>query len=564
MLGKLLKMGAINKVSPCKNQFISNIFLRDKPDGSKRLILNLKQLNEFVFTSHFKLENYKTVSKLINRDCYLASLDLKDAYFLVSVRKNHRKYLRFKFQGTIYEFTCLPFGLSCAPRTFTKILKPVLALLRGKGLVSNIYLDDLLLIGNTVQDCQFNVLKTVNLLQKLGFIINYQKSCLNASQTITYLGFYYDSRELTISLPVIKQYKILQLLKSIGRKKSCKIREFARFIGSLISCCPALPYSWMYVKNFESLKTKALHLNKGNYNASLSLTSWLDEDFQWWETHLSLGKPLVVRSFVLEIFSDASLTGWGVFCKGQRTHGHWSPTEATFHINYLEIKAAFFGLKCFASDLSNCTILCRIDNITAIACINRMGSVQSAKLNYITRKLWQWCENKQLVVMASYVKSSENKEADEESRKTKDDNEFELNDEYFLDITQKFGMPDIDLFASRTNKKCKMFVSWHKDPESTAVDAFTLNWSSLKFYAFPPFSQILRVLNKIEHDEATGIVVVPKWETQPWFPKFLSLLTENCISFAPSENLLSFPNRLPHPLHQHLTLVAGVLSGKRS
>lgn len=125
-------------------------------------------------------------------------------------------------------------------------------------------------------------------------------------------------------------------------------------------------------------------------------------------------------------------------------------------------------------------------------------------------------------------------------------------------------MPDIDLFASRTNKKCKMFVSWHKDPESAAVDAFTLNWSSLKFYAFPPFSQILRVLNKIERDEATGIVVVPKWETQPWFPKFLSLLTENCISFAPSENLLSFQNRLPHPLHQHLTLVAGVLSGKRS
>lgn len=78
-------------------------------------------------------------------------------------------------------------------------MRPVIALLRGKGLVSNIYLNDLLLIGDTVRACQINIGKTMNLLQKLGFIINYQKSVLNASQTITYLGFCYDDTEFQLN-----------------------------------------------------------------------------------------------------------------------------------------------------------------------------------------------------------------------------------------------------------------------------------------------------------------------------------------------------------------------------
>lgn len=75
----------------------------------------------------------------------------------------------------------------------------------------------------------------------------------------------------------------------------------------------------------------------------------------------------------MTIFSDASLIGWGVSCGGSKTHGHWSASEKLHHINYLELLAAFFGLKCFAKDLREYNILLRIDNTIAIAYINRMG-----------------------------------------------------------------------------------------------------------------------------------------------------------------------------------------------
>ena len=63
----------------------------------------------------------------------MASLDLKDAYYSVSVNHSDRKYLRFVWQGVLYQFTCLPNGLSSCPRTFTKLLKPPLTALHKLG-----------------------------------------------------------------------------------------------------------------------------------------------------------------------------------------------------------------------------------------------------------------------------------------------------------------------------------------------------------------------------------------------------------------------------------------------
>ena len=76
--------------------------------------------------------------------------------------------------------------------------------------------------------------------------------------------------------------------------------------------------------------------------------------------------------FDLEIFSDASRTGWGAVCdKKKKAQGFWTLKEMNMHINYLEIKAAFLALKCFAKSAKNIQILLRIDNITALAYINK-------------------------------------------------------------------------------------------------------------------------------------------------------------------------------------------------
>lgn len=562
---QLSSKGVISRCHSQKKQFVSGIFLIPKPDGSSRLILNLKKLNEFIETEHFKMEDHKVACKLVSRNCFMGKLDFKDAYYMIPIDKNYRKYLRFAFDGKLYEFNCLPFGLNTAPYVFTKIMKPVIGYLRNLGFLSVVYLDDLLLLGNTYSECLKNIKASLEVLESLGFIINEDKSCKIPAQNCKFLGFIINSQKMTLELPLEKRYKIRDQINVFKDLRKSKIRDLAQLIGSLVSCCPAIQYGWAHVKNLEREKYLALLKSSDNYDEDMHLNPSLQDDFSWWESNiLHRVSSITSREFNLIIFSDASLTGWGVSCNDNRAHGLWSESEKLHHINYLELLAASFGLKCFAKDLRNCNILLRIDNTTAISYINRMGGIRFKKLSDLAKTIWKWCEERELFIFASYIASKNNTEADFESRRLDKETEFELSDVVFQKIISKLGYPNIDLFATRINAKCKDYVSWKKDPDAIAVDAFTINWSKFFFYAFPPFILITRVLQKIRSEGAEGIVVIPRWPAQPWFPLFYSMLESDILTFKIDSNTLLSPDRKPHPLWKSLTLVAGKLSGKLS
>lgn len=124
-IANFLAKGVITESSHEEGEFISNIFLRPKKDGSFRIVLHLKDLNQFVKYQHIKMDSIHTCTQLMRSGCYMACIDLKDAYYSVSIDKKHQKYLKFILDGTLYKFTCLAQGLSSAPRLFTKIMKPV-------------------------------------------------------------------------------------------------------------------------------------------------------------------------------------------------------------------------------------------------------------------------------------------------------------------------------------------------------------------------------------------------------------------------------------------------------
>lgn len=105
------------------------------------------------------MENYKTVMYLLEKNDYMASIDLKDAFNLISVDKESRKYLRFQFKRNLYEFCCIPFGYNEAPFIFTKLLKPVASTLKSLGIKSVFYLDDILIICKNDNDCQKSIRK---------------------------------------------------------------------------------------------------------------------------------------------------------------------------------------------------------------------------------------------------------------------------------------------------------------------------------------------------------------------------------------------------------------------
>jgi ribonuclease HI len=564
-IDNLIKLGAVEPCDHCAGEFLSSIFLVPKSNGSKRFILNLKKLNQFLSVTHFKLEDIRTVSRLLAPNFYMSCIDLKDAYFLLPIHKNHRKYLRFVWKNQLFEFTCLPFGLSVAPFVFTKLMKPVVKYLREKGFLSVIYLDDILCMSNTKEGCQINLQTTKDFLEWLGFVINFEKSNFVPSKICQYLGFMFDSSNMTISLPLSKRQSLIEKISVFRRKQKCTIRAFANLIGTITSVCPAVKYGWLYTKNFEREKYLALLHSQGNYDAFMRIPKNLLSDFDWWLKSLpNCFNPLIKDKYKVTMYTDSSLKGWGIVRGSQKTHGFWSESQSNMHINYLELLAIFYGLKSLARDEKKCSILLRVDNTTAISYINRMGSIQFPYLNSLAREIWKWCEAREIWLFASHIKSADNFEADEQSRCQKTEIEWELNNNYFKRICQSYGNPEIDLFANINNHKCNRYVSWFPDPGAVCVDAFTISWKNLKFYAFPPFSLISKVLQKIRIDNAEGVVVVPHWPAQPWFPCFLSMCKCKPLTFDANVNLLIHDSRIQHPLASSLSLMAGKLWSRDS
>ncbi|RVE44042.1 hypothetical protein evm_011340 [Chilo suppressalis] len=420
--------------------------------------------------------------------------------------------------------------------------------------------DDIFLIGPDYIECKNMIHFTVNLLQSLGFKLNLEKSSLLPKKRCKFLGFIFNSEKMILTLPDTKKEKLRKSIDALLNLYKCKLREFAKFIGLLISCCPAIQYSWLYTKEFEYFKYSCL-LNNPSYEQVVTIPKTLHDDLHWWLENIDTGHShLKLNIYSLEIFSDASSTGWGAFCNGHSCYGHWKDEERSLHINELELRAAFLAIKCFTRQRSDCEILLRIDNVTAISCINRMGSVQYRHLNQVTRDIWKWCEKRKIIIFASYINTKQNLEADLLSRKKFQNTEWELSNYAFQEITLQLGIPEIDLFASRCNAKCFTFVTWKADPDAWAVDAFTISWHDKFFYAFPPFSLITKVMQKVINDKAEGIVVVPYWPTQAWFPLFQKLVISNIIYFEPNINLLKSPFRISHSLHKSLKLAAAKLS----
>ena len=121
----------------------------------------------------------QTLSKmvtLVEKDCWLMSINFSDTYFSIGIALIHHKLLKFVWKRQIFQFVTLPFGLSKAPRKWTKLMKAPLALIKQNGYAIATYLDDLLQAEWTRLLCKQALNMSYNFLLSLGFLPNHYKS----------------------------------------------------------------------------------------------------------------------------------------------------------------------------------------------------------------------------------------------------------------------------------------------------------------------------------------------------------------------------------------------------
>jgi hypothetical protein len=162
--------GAIQRVQdPFQSPGLySRLFLDPEKTGGTRPVIDLYILNTFLLVPHFKMETIRSNRSCIHPGMWTTSLDLMDAYFHIPIAPPFRKFLRFVWDNTVYQFRTLPFGISTAPLAFTRVFQTVIAHLHTLSVQIHSYLDDSLIKDFDQQTLVSQTEMVIQLFSKSG------------------------------------------------------------------------------------------------------------------------------------------------------------------------------------------------------------------------------------------------------------------------------------------------------------------------------------------------------------------------------------------------------------
>uniref|UniRef100_A0A0K8T700 Reverse transcriptase domain-containing protein n=1 Tax=Lygus hesperus TaxID=30085 RepID=A0A0K8T700_LYGHE len=149
---------------------ISPMFLVQKLDGTHRPVFNLRMLNKFLVTKPFRLINHFKLPQFLQAGDFMTSIDLSQAYCHIPVSTRHQRYLSFVYREVVYNWICLSFGLATAPQVFGQLTNWVASVLRQKTICTIVDLDDFLFAHQDAMALQAHTSKVLHLLSFLGKI----------------------------------------------------------------------------------------------------------------------------------------------------------------------------------------------------------------------------------------------------------------------------------------------------------------------------------------------------------------------------------------------------------
>ena len=563
---KMLAKGALEIASDPGPGFYSRLFLVEKATGGWRPVIDLSTLNTFIRQTPFKMETVASVLNAVQENDLLASMDLKDAYFQVSVHPSSRKFLRFVSQGTVYQFKVLCFGLSTAPQVFTRVFAAVSAWVHTRGIRLLRYLDDWHGSG-LLGDQGPSARPRPSLVSRSG---DRGQRGEVGSRALTLCELSRDDDRHSGGQGFSLESENGEIPSPGGQL--CKdelppARQWEVLLGHLSSLEKLVPRGRLRLRSMEwQLKTI---WSPEDYRPDLpvELTQEIREDLSWWtvESRLLQGVPFGTLPPGLLLFTDASCAGWGAHLLDQRASGKWSEEEKMLHINLLEMKAVWLGLQSLIVTGHRVTVMC--DNSTVVAYVSKQGGTHSRSMCELTSRLLKWTENIDVHLEARYLPGQNNVLADLLTHRDQAiATEWTLHRQVAKALLSAWGSPSIDLFASRLNAQLPVYCSLVPDDQAALEDAFRHPWDNLDVYAFPPFALLGKVLSRVRQSRNCSMTLVaPLWADRDWFADLLLLLTHQPLALPLWDDVIRQPhNDLLHPGVPALKLHAWRLSSNSS
>ena len=544
-------------------------FLIPKPrPGEFREILNCRRYNGAVVAPHFKMEGLHTLRQLVRPGDYAVSIDIQSAYPHVPLHPAFRRHFQFwapdpgSGSPRLFEYTGLPFGLSSAPYVFSRLMRSVAAVLRRHGVRCVVYLDDILVLGSSLAECQAHSRATLFLLSSLGFVVHPVKSSgtipsalMEPRQVgVEFLGFQLDLKAMLLRLPAQKRASLKQSVSFLQCSFSSALspRQLAQSVGKLVAARFAVTGAMTHTRLLQ--RTLKLARQRAGWDqpcVRLAEQHWADglrRDLNWWINALqspTMGQLQLLRpDYSLDC--DASPYGWGGFLGEQSTGGFFSPAERMLPQNQREMLGAVRTLQALVPTLPEpprfgTRLLLQTDNMTVKAYLSKEGGPIPA-LNDQATALLQWLHNRNFTLRCVHLPGILNVRADRRSRVfLRSWSRARLSPSLLRNLQQRGRLPQftLDAFADPQNTQCRRFFSAEPAIGSSGVNALWQRWPARGcIWAFPPFRVIPAVLSKLQRERVRLWLLAPDWSGAPWYPLLQQLRAGSPI-FLPGDGFLS-------------------------
>ncbi|XP_063438199.1 uncharacterized protein LOC134719148 [Mytilus trossulus] len=308
-LRQLLSAGIIRR---SHSPWSSNVVLVRKKDGSLRMCVDYRQLNDITIKDSYALPRIEEILDSLGGNTFYTVLDMKSGYHQVEVLEEHKERTAFTVGPLgFFEYNRLPFGLANSPATYQRLMEECLGDLHTK--ICFIYLDDLIIFSKTVDEHFDRLERIFQRLREVGLKLS-PKKCSLFQQRVKYIGHIVSAKGIEPDPEKID--KVMNWPRPTNPEE---VRQFLGFVG----------YYRKFVRDFSkkarpltdlmpSTSNKKGKGKKGQKKTSVEVKPWhwdkeQEDAFQELRHHLSnppvLGFPEYQNPF--ELHTDACLTGLG-------------------------------------------------------------------------------------------------------------------------------------------------------------------------------------------------------------------------------------------------------------
>ena len=184
--------------------------------------------------------------------------------------------------GVVYQYRALPMGLTSSPRIFTRVIKVIKEYVQKLGVTLYLYLDDWLVQAHSWDLVAQHTNFLVQVAQGLGWIVNVDKSELDPTQTIVFLGYMYMMDRGLVRPSPDRWDKIQAILPLFLEKKYLPARMWQSAIGLLASTEKLVPLGMLHLRPLQLSLGDQWSQFRGKQSDLVYISQEVKEEVEWW------------------------------------------------------------------------------------------------------------------------------------------------------------------------------------------------------------------------------------------------------------------------------------------